>query len=58
MKLRSSTVNPRIDVSPLLIVVLVIIFLEEITPVTSTARKLPLISDYKNKEQLNTLNVS
>ena len=29
MKLRSFTVSPRIDVSPLLIVVLVIILLEE-----------------------------
>ena len=58
MKLRSSTVSPRIDVSPLLIVVLVIILLEERTPVAPTAGKLPLISHYKKKEQLNTLNVS
>ena len=58
MKLRLSTVSPRIDVSPLLIVVLVIILLEERTSVAPTAGKLPLISHYKKKEQLNTLNVS
>ena len=37
MKLRSSTVSPRIDVSPLPIVLLVIILLEERTPVAPTA---------------------
>ena len=37
MKLRSSTVSPRIDVSPLLIVMLVIILLEERTSVAPTA---------------------
>ena len=58
MKLRSSPVTPRIDVSPLLIVVLVIILLEERTPVAPTAGKLPLISHYRKKEQLNPLNVS
>ena len=36
MKLKSSPVSPRIDVSPLLIVVLIIILLEERTPVEPT----------------------
>ena len=36
MKLRSSTVSPRIDVSPLLIVVLVIILVAR-SPVAPTA---------------------
>ena len=59
MKLRSSTVSPRIDFSPLLIVLLVIILLEERTPLAPTAgNNVPLISHYKKKEQLNTLNVS
>ena len=50
MKFRSSTVSPRIDVSPLLIVVLVIILVEERTPVAPTAGKLPLISHYQRKK--------
>ena len=57
MKLRSSTVSPRIDFSPILIVMLVIILEEERTSVALTAGKLPLISHYKKKEQLNTLKV-
>ena len=57
MKLRSSTVTPRIDVSPLLIVVLVITLLEERTSVKPTAGSVSLISHYKKKEQLSTLNV-
>ena len=57
MKLRSSTVSPRIDFSPLLIVMLVIVLVKERTSVAPTAGKLPLISHYKKKEQLNTLNV-
>ena len=58
MKLRSSTVSPRIDFSPLLIVMLVIILVEERASVAPTAKKLPLISHYKKKEQLNVLNAS
>ena len=57
MKLRSSTVSPKIDVSPLLIVMLVIILLEERTSVAPTAGEVPLISHYKKKKKLNTLNV-